>query len=489
MADGGRDKKKGSKKSIVGFSSVKIKKCCTALYFGVYSMMRTHYVKEAREVGSKSVVTIAGWVHDVRDLGKLKFVHVRDTTGIIQVTMKKGEVPDDLLQTVAVNKEDIVTFTGTIKENKIAPDGVELVPSRFKLLNKVERKLPIDPTEKVQSDVDTRLNFRYLDLRVQKIASIFKIKSAAVRAFREKTSEMGFLEIHPSAITGAATEGGADVFQIQYFENRAYLVQSPQLYKQLAVIGGLDRVAMTVPVFRAEKHNTTTHLNEITQMDVEIGFADHNDAMDVLEEVIVHILSSVKNSMANEAGRRILPSIPNSSAVRNELKTANAERFEIVIPKKVPRYTYSEMVEKLNAHGFRMRFGEDFSKEAEKKMSDILGEELYFIYDWPTDIRAFYSMPSDKNPKVCHAFDLVYRGLEIASGAQRIHQAAKLEAELKRRGLELNEFEFYLNAFRMGAPPHAGWSIGLERLVMKMCNLSNIREAMLFPRDRTRVHP
>jgi len=430
-------------------------------------MNRTHYIAEAKKNPNEKI-GIAGWVHDVRDLGKLKFVIVRDRTGLLQVTMKKGIVPDDVLAAATLNKEDVVSFEGVLKENKIAPDGMELIPERFELLNKVERKLPIDPTGVIPSELDTRIDFRYLDLRKKDTAAVFKVKSLVANAFREKLLELGFLEIHPSAITGAATEGGADVFPIQYFENRAYLVQSPQLYKQLAVIGGFDRVFMTVPVFRAEKHNTTTHLNEIVQMDIEMGFADHLDAMDVLEKVTLHILTKVEKEMGHEL---------------------EALSPDIDVPEKVPRHTYTELVELLNKNNYKMEWGEDFSKEAEKKLYEILSEELYFIYDWPTAIRAFYSMPDEKDKKICHAFDLIYRGLEISSGAKRIHLPALLEEALKTRGLDPNSFDFYLNAFRMGAPPHAGWSIGLERLVMKMCNLENIREAMLFPRDRTRLHP
>ncbi|MEW6723283.1 MAG: aspartate--tRNA(Asn) ligase [Candidatus Micrarchaeota archaeon] len=431
-------------------------------------MDRTHYIRDAKGVRGPSV-RIAGWVHDFRDLGKLKFVLVRDVSGIMQVTMKKGLVSDELLAAVKVNKEDVVSFEGTVKENKIAPDGVELVPSGFAHLNRVERKLPVDPTGVVPSEIDTRLDHRYLDLRRKETSLIFRTKSAAARLFRGKLQELGFLEIHPSAISGAATEGGADVFSLQYFENKAYLVQSPQLFKQLAVIGGFDRVMMSVPVFRAEKHNTTSHLNEITQMDIEMGFADHGDAMDVLEKVALHVLSGVKKELGGEI--------------------AGAFGVELVVPERVPRYTYTDLVSKLNDSGFEMKHGWDFTKEAEKKLHDILREELYFIYDWPTEVRAFYSMPSEENPAICHAFDLMYRGLEISSGAKRIHIPALLEEQLKKRGLDPYNFEFYINAFRMGAPPHAGWSIGLERLVMKMCSQENIRECMLFPRDRTRLLP
>jgi aspartyl-tRNA synthetase len=430
-------------------------------------MHRTHYIEDAKKSkGDK--VTVAGWVHDVRDLGKLKFVILRDRSGLLQVTMKKGLVPDDVLDKAELNKEDVVVFSGALKENKIAPDGLELIPEKVEVLNTVERKLPVDPTAHVGSELDTRLDYRYLDLRKDAVGTIFRVKSICANAFREILLELGFTEIHPSAITGAATEGGADVFPIQYFENKAYLIQSPQLYKQLAVIGGLDKVFTTMPVFRAEKHNTTSHLNEATQMDIEMGFADHNDAMDMYEKVVLHILGRVDEIMGDE----IRQMSPDFSA-----------------QKSIPRHTYTELIDKLNSNGYEIKWGEDFSREAEKKIYEILGEEIYIIYDWPTEIRAFYSMPDKENPKICHAYDLMYRSLEISSGAKRIHIPKILEEQLKNRGLDVADFEFYLNAFRMGAPPHAGWSIGLERLVMKICNLENIREAMLFPRDRTRLHP
>ncbi|MBD3210342.1 aspartate--tRNA(Asn) ligase [Candidatus Micrarchaeota archaeon] len=431
-------------------------------------MHRTHYIKKAKENPGKTA-KIAGWVHDVRDLGKLKFVLVRDVTGIIQVTMKKGAVEQGMLESAEVNKEDVVAFEGEIKENKIAPDGVEMVPSSFQMLNPVQKKLPVDPTGHVHSELDTRLDYRYIDLRRQDVSLIFKTKSVCVRAFREKLKELDFIEIHPSAISGAATEGGADVFPVQYFENKAFLVQSPQLYKQLAVIGGFDRVVMTVPVFRAEKHNTSSHLNEITQMDIEMGFADHRDAMDVLEKVTLHMLKRAKEEVGDEI--------------------AETFKKEVAVPNKIRKHTYSELVDELGKNGFEMKHGWDFTREAEKKLEELLGEELYFIYDWPTEVRAFYSMPDRENEEICHAFDLLYRGLEISSGAKRIHLPEVLEKQLKKRGLDPVDFEFYIKAFRMGAPPHAGWSIGLERFVMNLCNQENIREAMLFPRDRTRLMP
>lgn len=428
---------------------------------------RTHYISESKKTRG-TAVKIAGWVHDIRDLGKLKFIILRDKTGIIQVLLKTGLVPDSVLEKAKVNKEDVISFEGIVKDNKIAPDGVELIPSEMEILNKVEQKLPVDPTDAVPSELDIRLDYRYLDLRRKIPTSIFNIKSVCATNFRKSLLDLGFTEIHPTTITGAATEGGTDVFSVQYFENQAYLVQSPQLYKQLAVIGGFDKVMMVVPIFRAEKHNTGTHLNEVTQMDIEMGFADHTEVMGILEKVFLSILSSVNDQCSDE------------------LKTL---KVELSVPKKINAYTYTELVDRLNSSGFYMKWGQDFTKEGEKKISDVLGEEAYFIYEWPTAIRAFYSMPSEKDEKICNAFDLIYHGLEISSGAQRIHKVAILEDQLKKRGLDPYSFEFYLNAFRLGAPPHAGWSIGLERLVQKITMQENIRECMLFPRDRVRLHP
>ncbi len=426
--------------------------------------MREQYIKEAKE--KKGKVHIAGWVHEIRDIGKLVFVQLRDRTGILQITAKKGIVPDAEFEKLKRNKEDVIEVFGEIKENKIAPDGVELVPEKVNVLSIVEKKLPVDPTGVVPSDLDTRLSYRYIDLRKPEITAIFNLKSEIIRAFRNTVYNEGFVEIHPTSIVAAATEGGTEVFSIEYFENKAFLAQSPQLYKQLAVVGGFDKVSITTPVFRAEKHNTSMHLNEVVQMDVEMGFADDMDAMDMLEKVSITILEKVRDM--------------------EELKILNAP---IEVPKEVKRYTYTKVVELLNENNMKMEWGEDLSKEAEKKITEILGEELFLVHDWPTSSRAFYSMPREDNPEVCKAYDLLYRGMEVASGAQRIHVPSLLEEQLKKKGLDPADFEFYINAFKVGAPPHAGWSIGLERMTMMITGMKNIRECMLFPRDRTRLHP
>jgi aspartyl-tRNA synthetase len=417
-------------------------------------MLRTHYISEAKSLVGKTV-TLAGWAHDVRDLGKVRFLLLRDKTGIIQVFAKKGGVEDSLFELMVHPRETVLAVSGKVVESKIATGGVELLPSTIEVLSTPTVKMPLDVTGQVPAELDVRLDNRYVDLRKANVNAIFKIKSHVSHAFRHSLFAQGFDEIHPPCLVAAATEGGADLFKVQYFEREANLAQSPQLYKQLAVIGGMDKVFMTVPVFRAEKHNTLAHLNEVLQMDIEMGFCDENDAMDALERTFLDILKQVKK----ECGA--------------ELKAIGVDELEV--PKKVPRYAYTELVEKLNSAGVAMEWGDDFDREKEAKLLSILGDEAYFITGWPTAIRAFYSMPFSDKPKTCRAFDLMYRGLEISSGAQRIHIPDLLVKQLKARNLDPVSFEFYINAFRTGAPPHAGWSIGIERLTMQICRLNNIR--------------
>ena len=430
-------------------------------------MLRTHYISQAKSLIDHTV-TLAGWVHEVRDLGKVRFLLLRDKTGIIQVFAKKGGVDDALFEKMVHPRETVLVVSGKVVASKIASGGVELAPSSIDVLSTPSIKIPLDLTGQVPSELDVRLDNRYVDLRNPGVSAIFRIKAQAAKAFRESMLKQEFTEIHPPCLVSAATEGGADVFKVQYFEREATLAQSPQLYKQLAVVGGMDKVFMTVPVFRAEKHNTLSHLNEVLQMDAEMGFCDDNDAMDSLERTFLDILRSVSENCADD------------------LALLNAP---LTVPKKIPRHTYTELVKKLNSAGVPMEWGEDFDREKENKLYSLLGEEAYFITRWPTAIRAFYSMPDEKDPKVCKAYDLMYRGLELSSGAQRIHIPELLIKQLQARNLDPAQFEFYINAFRVGAPPHAGWSIGIERLVMKMCNLHNIREAAMFPRDRTRLTP
>ncbi len=429
-------------------------------------MIRSHLVKDITPKMDGTEVTIAGWVHEVRELGKMTFLLLRDITGIAQVIAKKGVTDDSVITSLSLPKESVISVRGTVKANEESRSGFEIIPIEVKNLNPLSSNIPFEVTGKVPVDLDVRLNYRYIDLRRIPVSSIFKIESTILNSFHEFMHENGFNEIRPSSIVAEATEGGAELFEIKYFENKAFLAQSPQLYKQLAVIGGVDKVFMVMPVYRAEKSNDTYHLNEITQMDIEMGFADHNDVIALLEQALIRILSDVK--------------------AQNE-HDLDALGVDLRVP-EVKKVTYSEVVESLKAHGQSITFGEDFSREHELKIGEIFGDAV-IVTEYPTAVRAFYSMPKDGNPELSNSFDLIYKGLEICSGAQRIHTPELLIEAIKRKGMDPKNFEFYVNAFRCGAPPHAGWSIGLERLAMRITNSQNIRDCAMFPRDRKRIKP
>ncbi len=431
-------------------------------------MKKSHYTNELKN-GIDKDVTVTGWVHDIRALGGINFLLLRDKEGIAQVTLSKEKVPANTLEIFKnLHQEDVVAIKGTVKKNKLAPNGLEIIPSLIKLINKAETSLPLDPRGVVDSNLDTQLDWRVMDFRRKETRAIFKIQSEILKSFRSFLIERGYMEIQPPLIISSATEGGAELFSIPYFEKQAFLAQSPQLYKQMAAIS-FEKVFMVVPVFRAEKHNRPTHLNELRQMDIEEAFANDEDVMKVLEECFVFILENIQKNCSDE------------------LKVL---KREFQIPKlPLKRVTYKEAIELLQKRGEEIKLGDDFSKPQEKLLDELVGEEVFFIKDWPTSIKPFYSMPYDNNPDVCRAFDLIHNGLEICSGAQRVHLPNLLVKKLKDKGLNPDMFKSYIDCFRYGAPPHAGWSVGLERITMTITDRKNIRECCFFPRDRNRITP
>ncbi len=429
-------------------------------------MMRSHYASEITPEMEGKEVAIAGWLHEIRDIGKIVFLQVRDKTGITQVVAKNGECTEEVMKSCVLPKDSVVLIKGKVKKSEAAKRGFEIALSSIENLNPLREQMPFDVTGMVPAEIDTRLNFRYVDLRRVPTTAIFNIESTILNTFRNTLVKSEFQEIRTPCIVGEATEGGAEIFPVVYFEKEAFLAQSPQLYKQLAVIGGLDKVFMVTPVFRAEKSNTVYHLTEITQMDIEMGFADHDDAISVLKKVVATVTKEVDKKNAADL---------------EKLGVGKVEAKPVVI-------SYKSALKKLDANGIHMEFGEDFNRESEAMLGKIFGDVL-IVKEYPTMVRAFYSMPNSKDPEVCNSFDLLYKGMEICSGAQRIHKPELLVEALEKRGMNPSNFESYINAFKLGAPPHAGWSIGLERFAMKLCNAQNIRECSLFPRDRNRITP
>jgi len=299
---------------------------------------------------------------------------------------------------------------------------------------------------------------------VEKIKAIFDIQSTIVNAFREFFYKEKFTEIQPPGIIGTSTEGGTDLFKIKYFDRDAYLAQSPQLYKQLMAIS-MEKVFSTGPIWRAEKHDTSRHINEIRQMDIEMGFADDMDVMKYLAASVQFIVEKVLKDCKKEL-----------ELLKLDLKVPEAKYLK-----------YSEAIGELNKNGFSMKEGDDFEPEAERKLCELFPDTIVFTYEWPTEIKPFYIWPKENG--VSGGFDALYGGLEISSGGQRVHKPEVLIEQLKSKGLNPEDFKWYVDAFRYGAPMHSGWSIGLERLTQAMLKIDNIREVTLFPRDRKRLTP
>jgi len=284
---------------------------------------------------------------------------------------------------------------------------------------------------------------------------------------REYLISQNFTEVNTPKIVASATESGAALFPISYFEREAFLSQSPQLYKEV-LTGCFDRIFEIGPIFRAEEHDTTRHLNEVTSIDIEAAFATQEDVMKILENLIIRTFDQVRRECADE------------------LKTLKHKLPALKTP--FPRLKYDDALKMLDNAGVKVPWGEDLPTPAERKLGELVGG-AYFVNDWPTVTKPFYIMPREDNPKLCYAFDLMYEEIELASGGTRIHQEKLLIKQLKQKGLKPENFESHLRNFRYGLPPHAGWGLGLDRLVMVLTGIENIREVVLFPRDRKRLTP
>ena len=435
--------------------------------------MKRKYSNEITPVDNGSAVAVAGWVHDVRDLGGLRFLLLRDKVGIIQVTLPKKYIHKEIFEASGkLVKESVISVEGEVKAEAKAPGGYEIIPSSISVLSTAAMPLPLDPTGKVFANIDTRLDNRVMDLRRGEIRAIFRVRDAALEAGRQYLRTNDFIEIHTPRIISTTSEGGTELFPIAYFEKEAFLAQSPQLYKQMMMSTGMDRVYEIATYFRAEEHNTVWHLNEITAIDCEMAFIkDEQDVLRVIENLIA---AMIKGAMSSAGG---------------ELKKLNKK---LLVPKlPLLRLTYAEALQILEEHGMHVPWGEDLTTEAEKKLGKALkerGHEQYFVTKYPLKIKPFYTMPSD-DQKYSNSFDLEFKGREIISGSQRIHDYDMLVKRIKAKKLNPGNFSYYLDAFKYGMPSHGGFGLGIERFVTLLLDLPNVRESVLFPRDRKRLEP
>jgi nondiscriminating aspartyl-tRNA synthetase len=430
--------------------------------------IRTHLTSQVTPEVDGQEVTLFGWVQDIRDLGGIRFIILQDREGTIQLTIPKKRVaPEVLAKSDLLQKRFSFGVKGNVKKTNMTPRGIEVVPSAIKIFNFATEQLPIDITGKTPALIESRLDARPLDLTQEHSLATFKIQHRALEAIRSFLFEKGFLEVHTPRIIASATEGGAELFSVDYFGQKAYLAQSPQLYKEELTLS-FEKVFEVGPFFRAEESHTRRHLSEFTSVDIEAAFMNATDVMALLEQVINHACTIVKEKCAIEL-------------------SVLGYKFEVPeIPFK--RLTYDQVLDDLKKQDVTIPWGEDIPTEAFRVLGKLY-PFFYFITDWPTHAKAFYIKPRDDKPEICEGFDLMWRYIELVSGGTRIAQKDQLTQRLTEKGLNPESFKCHLQAYDYGMPPHAGWGLGLERLTMILTGNKNIREVTLYPRDRVRLTP
>ena len=459
---------------------------------------RTHTLGEIQRIGAELIgqeVTVSGFMEANRGKGAICFVDLRDGTGITQIFLKSDNVGEEALDLVQrMTRESTLQFTGTVSEKRapkvkegepVPPPAYEVVATSVNLISRAVAPLPLGVTDTVHVALDTRLDNRFLDLRRAHVNAMFHLRGKVLQYGREALIKEGFFETHTPKIVATATEGGTDLFPMMYFDTPAFLNQSPQLFKQLCMSGGLERVFEIGPAFRAEKHDTYRHLNEFISFDIECSWANDEDVMGVLERMIHHMWKSVAED-------------PESQEFINTINvyraTQDEEAIEVIVPElPFPRLSYCDAIETIQRKGGKIEWGDDIDAEN----SDLLAEDLpqfYFLPRWPMELKPFYihhieGEDGSTGRQLSRGFDLNFGRDELTSGGQREHRIDVLVENLKAMDLDPEEFEFYVAGFRHGVPPHAGWGLGVERVLMKLTGSKNVRETVLFPRDRRRVSP
>jgi len=429
---------------------------------------RTHYSVDVKPEMDGEEVTIFGWVQEIRDLGGIRFLILQDREGTIQATIPRKKVSSEVLsKSDILQKRYSIGMKGVVKKTEITPRRVEVIPKQIKIFSTATPQLPIDITGKTPANLEVRLDARALDLCREENIAVFKIQHATVEAIRDFLFERGFTEVHTPRIIASATEGGAALFPVDYFEKKAYLAQSPQLYKEQLVMS-LEKVFEVGPFFRAEESHTRRHLSEFVSIDIEQAFADAEDVMQLLEQLMQYICKAINKKCQKELAtlkhRIEVPSVP------------------------FKRLTYEEVFHNLKREGIEFPWGEDIPTTALRTLGKI-HPYFYFVTDWPKTARSFYIKPRDDNPELTEGFDLMWRWIELVSGGTRIATKELLIKRLKEKGLNPEAFKYHLQVFDYGMPPHAGWAIGLERLTMMLTGKKNIREVTLYPRDKFRLTP
>ncbi len=424
-------------------------------------------------VGKK--VALAGWVHDVRALGGLVFVLLRNSKGIVQIAAPKKLVRPEVFEIVSsLHQEDVITCEGLVKENSSARMGFEIVPDDVAVVSKSAAPLPLDPRGVTPASLDTRLLWRSLELRRPQTTAIFKIENEVVEAIEGFLRSQGFIRTFTPSILGGVSEGGSEVFKIDYYGRPAFLRQDPQLHRQLTIAGGFDRIYDLGTNWRAELSHTPRHLSEHRTVAPEMAFiADERDVMRVEEQMVARSIEAVRERCGEE------------------LKTAGVE---LEVPKTpFPELSFPDLYDILSSKGKKLPRGEDLDEEAKDTLAaharEKFGSDFFFINRFPFAPKPFYIMKVDDSPEYARSTDLHFGSLELSSGGQREHRHDRILAQINEKGMDPGPLKWFTEPFRYGVPPHGGFSFGIERFVARLLGLPSIKEAVLFPRDPERLEP
>jgi|YelNatPaOPRAMG01_1025707.scaffolds.fasta_scaffold12372_9 aspartyl-tRNA synthetase len=436
---------------------------------------RTCYIGDIKPEMDGFNIVIYGWIHSVRDIGRVKFIVLRDRTGKIQIIARKNSINEEKFKHISdLARESILWVRGIVQKSGIAKAGVEILLEDYGVISEA-KPLPIEIwSPDINTQFAKRVEYRYLDLRRPEVQALFKIRAKAQSLIRRFLEDQGFMEINTPKIVLMGAESGADVFEVNYFSRQAYLSQSPQLYKQMLMSSGIEKVYEIAAYWRAEKSHTSRHLTEFWMLDVEVSFIDNiEDILKLLEDMMVYVISELKDE---------------------EYRSLEVLNVKLNTPKSpFPRVTIREAYKILAENGKILQYGDDLDTEAEEKLGEIFrknyNSEFLFVLEFPWVKSPFYSMRKEDEPEWVIGFDLLYKGLEIASGKQREHRYEKLLQNVIEKKLKIDTLKWYLESFKYGMPPHGGFGFGIDRFIKQMLNLEDIREAILFPRDPERIHP
>ncbi len=436
-------------------------------------MLERTYTHDITPEDEGEKVSVAGWAHEIRDLGGLTFVILRDREGQVQITFKEDDNEELFEKAQNIGKEDVIQVTGVVEETDQAPGDREIKPDSLEIIGEAESPLPMDVSKDIDSDLSTRLDNRFMDLRKPEVHSIFSLRSHMMEAMEEWFEENEFINITTPTIAKMGAEGGAELFPVIYYDEEAFLSQSPQLYKQMLMAAGFDKVYETGTAFRAEEFATSRHISEISMVDVELAFIeDQHDVMDVLEDSLVHTLEEVKTRAADDL--EIL-------GIDLEVPEEDFPRIKFEEARRILKEEFDHVPEDehdLDTKGEQL-LGEYFEEQ---------GHPAFFVIGYPQE-KFYYMEAREGDEYQSRRFDLIYKGLELASGGQREHDMDRLMDAVEEEGIDPEDISFYLESFKFGMPPHGGYGLGIDRLVKQIAELDNVKEGILFPRTPDRLTP